>query len=77
MENIFNGDLNEAMNVRNLLENEGIEVFTINEQMASIEPVISPGGFLPVVLKINENDFERAKKIVDQYRNGNFSLDNQ
>ena len=77
MENIFTGDFNEAMMVRNLLENAGIEVFTINEHMANIEPVISPGGFSTVILRINDKDFRRAREVVDNYQSGKFSPDNQ
>ncbi len=71
MTNIFTGEFIEAMNIRNLLENENIEVFTVNEYMSSIEPwVVSPGGFKPVLLQVNDEDFKNAKKVVEDYRSG-------
>ena len=76
MINIFSGDFIEAMNIRNLLENINIEVFTANEQMSSIEPwVVSPGGFNPVILKVNNEDFDKAKKVIEDYRNGSLNIE--
>ncbi len=75
MTNIFSGELVEAMNVRNLLENLNIEVFTVNQYMSSIEPwIVSPGGFKPVLLKVNDGDFEKAKKVVEDYENGKLEV---
>ena len=75
MENIFSGTFSETMNVRNLLENINIQVFTENENMANIEPwAISSGGFNPVMLKINDKDFEKAKKIIEDYESGNLNI---
>jgi predicted naringenin-chalcone synthase len=76
MTNIFSGELIEAMNIRNLLENVNIEVFTVNEYMSSIEPwVVSPGGFKPVLLKVNDEDFEKAKKVVEEYGSGKLEIE--
>ena len=78
MINIFSGEFIEAMNIRNLLENVNIEVFTVNELMSSIEPwIISPGGFKPVLLQVNNEDFEKAKKVVEDYGSGKFDVENQ
>ena len=75
MTDIFRGTYFEAMNIRNLLENENIEVFTQNENMSSIEPwAVTSGGFNPVILKVNDEDFETAKKIIEDYENGNLNL---
>lgn len=75
MKNIFSGTFSETMNVRNLLENINIQVFTENENMANIEPwAISSGGFNPVILKINDKDFEKAKKIIEDYESGNLNI---
>ena len=75
MINIFSGTFIEAMNVRNLLENNNIEVFTINEYMSNIEPwIVTSGGFNPVMLKIKDEDFEKAKKIIEAFENGNLNI---
>ena len=76
MIDVFRGNVNETMIIRNLLESENIQVFEANQLMASIEPVaVSSGGFNAVTLRINEEDFEKAKKILDDFNKGNLSLD--
>jgi len=76
MTNLFRGTYFEAMNMRNLLENTNIEVFTENEIMSNIEPwAVTSGGFNPVILKVNDDDFEIAKKVIEDYENGNLHLD--
>jgi len=68
MKALFNGSYFEAMNVRNLLESAGITVFVQNEYMATIEPwVVTSGGLNSVKLQVNEDDFEKAKQIVNDY----------
>jgi hypothetical protein len=75
MIDIFRGSFSEAMNVRNLLEQMNMEVFTANEYMSNIEPwVITSGGLNPVTLKVAVEDLEKAKKIVDDYLNGNLEI---
>jgi len=75
MVNVFRGSYFEAMNIRNVLENIDIEVFTINEYMSGIEPwIVTSGGFNPVLLKVNEDDFKKADKLVQDYLNGNLNL---
>jgi hypothetical protein len=76
MVNIFSGTFSETMNVKNLLENINIEVFTQNKNMANIEPwAISSGGFNPVILKVKDEDFEKAKKLIEDYQNGNLNIE--
>jgi hypothetical protein len=71
MINIFSGDLIEVTNVKNLLENAGITVFLLNEHMSNIEPwLVTSGGFNSATLKINDDEFEKAKQIIDEYKNG-------
>ena len=75
MTDLFRGTYFEAMNIRNLLENEKIEVFTQNENMSTIEPwVVTSWGSNPVILKVNNEDFENAKKIIEDYQNGNLKI---
>jgi len=76
MTNLFRGTHFEAMNMRNLLENKNIEVITENENMSNIQPwAITSGGFNPVILKVNDEDFESAKKVIEDYENGNLNLE--
>lgn len=70
MINIFSGDFTEASTVKNILENANIRVFVLNELMSGIEPVISAGGFNPVVLQVNDSDFEKAREVIGDYENG-------
>lgn len=75
MREIFKGSYSEAMNIKNLLENIDIEVFIINEVMANVEPwIVTSGGYNPVLLKVNENDFEKASHLIDDYNNGNLEI---
>ena len=75
---VFNGGYFEAMNVRNLLEGKGISVFTQNEYMANIEPwVVTSGGLNPVKLQVDDEDFEVAKSIIQNYLDGNNNLETE
>lgn len=76
MINIFRGNFIDAMNIRNLLESNNIEVFVQNEYMSSIQPwTVTSGGFNPVTLIIKEEELERAGKIIADFQNGNLSLE--
>ena len=64
------------MNIRNIFENINIEVFTQNENMGTIQPqTITSGGFNPVILKVKDEDYENAKKIIEDYENGNLNIE--
>jgi hypothetical protein len=76
MINIFSGTFSETMTIKNLLESKNVNVFAANELMSNIEPTISAGGFDPVILKVSDEDFELAQKIIEDYQNGNLSLEN-
>ena len=72
----FSGSYFEAMNVRNLLEEKEISVFIQNEYMSSIEPwTVTSGGLNPVKLQVDEEDFEEAKTIIEDYLNGNNAIE--
>lgn len=72
---IYRGSPIQAMNIYNLLQNSGIEVFVLNELMASIEPwVVSPGGSAPMILSVNKKDVERALGLIADYDKGDLSL---
>jgi len=68
---IFSGSSIESMGIMNLLESNGIPVYEDNALMATIEPfAISPGGFGSSVIKVAEEDYEKALKVLDDYNNG-------
>jgi len=75
---VFSGSYSEAMNVKNLLEEKEILVFTQNEYMSNIEPwVVASGGLNPVKLQINESDLEEAKTIIEDYLSGINTLETE
>jgi hypothetical protein len=75
MKEVFSGTYLEAMNVRNLLENNGITVFAQNEYLSNIDPWgVAAGGLNPVKLQVDEADFDEAKKTIEDYLAGNNSL---
>ena len=76
MKTIFSSDFNEVMIVKNLLENASIEVYLINQTMSSIEPwVISSAGYKPVLLKVSDEKFDNALKIIDGYKSGQYIIE--
>ena len=73
---IFSGEFFEVISIRNLLESMNIKVFTINEQMSCIKPwIVSPGGVKPMTLKVKDEDFDKAKKLIDDYNKGILEID--
>ncbi|MEI7509387.1 MAG: DUF2007 domain-containing protein [Flavobacterium sp.] len=70
MVDFFRGSYFEAMNIKNLLENNDVDVFVLNENMAILEPwVVTAAGFNPVTLRVNEVNLEKAKSIMEEYWN--------
>ncbi len=44
--------------------------------MGTIQPwTITSGGFNPVILKVKNEDFDKAKKIIEDYENGNLNFE--
>lgn len=66
---IFNYQ-HETFIIKNLLEQEGIKYIFENETLVSIDPFasIAYGG---IKLKVHSNDLERAKQILDSFKNDN------
>jgi hypothetical protein len=76
MKNIFNGNYSEVINLKNLLENSNIEAFIQNENMGAIQPwTITSGGLNPIILKVEDQNFEEALKIIEDYKNGEFEIE--
>lgn len=71
---IFKESYLEAMYVKNLLENYNIEVLTTNDVSTSEPWVVPAGGFRSVILKVKEDDYEIAKKVVEDYNSGKNDL---
>jgi hypothetical protein len=67
---IYKGTYSEVINLKNILENKGINSFIINELMSTIEPwAVTSGGLNPFELSIHEQDFEKAKIEIDLFNN--------
>lgn len=59
------------MNIKNLLDNIGIESFIQNQHMSVLEPwLITSGGYNAVSLQINKSDYEKAQKLINDFNNG-------
>ncbi len=44
--------------------------------MGTIQPwTITSGGINSVILKVNNDDFEKAKRIIDDYERGNLNIE--
>ncbi len=75
MTTIYKGTYSEVINLKNLLENSNIASFILNELMANIEPwAVTAGGLNPVSLSIQDEDFEKAKAIIDFFKQKNTNL---
>ena len=73
---IFSATYTEAMIVKNLFENESIEVFTINEVMSNVEPwAVCSGGYNSISLNVRKEDFEKASILLEKYKSGELDLD--
>ena len=71
---IFNGEYIGTIGIKNLLNSFKIESYIANEYMSSIKPsLVSPGGFNTVSLQVGEEDFEDAKRIVEDYNKDTIS----
>lgn len=66
MRTIFKGTLSEVTNLKNILENANIQAFIINENMAVLEPWVA----IPARLNVDDNDYETALKIIEDFQNG-------
>ncbi len=75
MKNSFTGTYLEALNIKNLFENNKIEVVLLNETMSIIEPVITSGGFNSAILQVWDEDFENATQLLQEYEKENLNLD--
>lgn len=65
---VFRGSYFEGINIRNLLENEGVFAFIQNEYLSVLESwTVTAGGCAATILKIKTEDHSRAKKIIEDY----------
>jgi hypothetical protein len=66
---VFAGTAWEAALVKSLLENAEIEVFLKDEIRGTMTPWhVSPGGTDSVKVIVSNNDYEKAKEVVDDYK---------
>jgi hypothetical protein len=67
---IFDGTPWQAGMVKTLLEDAGIEAFVNDEIVGTLSPWwTAPGGAGSVRVTISSDDYEQAKKIVEEYEN--------
>jgi hypothetical protein len=72
---IYNGTKHEALIIKNLLESFFIQVFEDASLMSVFNPWgIAVGDFNTENLKVNEKDYLKAKKIIEDYNSGTHSL---
>jgi hypothetical protein len=75
---IYAGELWQSSMIRNLLEDNGIPSFVENELMGTIDPsLITSGGIAPVKINIKNSDLARAKELIDELNNADFSIDEE
>jgi hypothetical protein len=75
---VFSGDLWKATMIKNILDDNNIQVYLQNQLMGVIEPwVVSPGGFQPVKVVVSSADYDKALALVEEYNNSNPIAENQ
>ncbi len=67
---VYNGPVWQAQMVINLLQNAGVEAFLQNEASGSLHlPWASPGGVGEAKVVVSGTNYEKARKIVEEYEN--------
>ncbi|MBN1387422.1 MAG: DUF2007 domain-containing protein [Bacteroidales bacterium] len=67
---VFAGTIMQASMVKSLLENMEIEAFLRDEFIGALNPWhAAPGGVGAVKVFVSYLDYEKAKKVVEQYEN--------
>jgi hypothetical protein len=72
---IHNGSKNEALILKVLLESFSIQVFEDSSLMSVFNPWgISIGDLNSVKLRVNEDDYVKAKEIINDYKANEYHL---
>jgi hypothetical protein len=67
---VFAGELWQASMIRDLLEDNNIQAYLLNEHMSCIAPWrIEAGGFNPAKVIVSTLDYDSAQKIVTDFNN--------
>jgi hypothetical protein len=65
---VFAGDIWETGLVKSLLEDAEIETFLQDEFRGTLAPwQVAPGGAGAIKVIVSDNDYERAKQVVEEY----------
>ena len=65
---IFRGSQIDAALISQFLNDNEIETFINNQLMGTIAPwQVAAGGFQPGEVMVNNRDFEKAKKLMEEY----------
>ena len=68
---VFSGELWQATFIKNILEDNGIEVFIENEFMGTIAPwIITAGGSNTAKVITSNMDYDLAIKLIEEFNSG-------
>lgn len=73
---VFSGGYAESVILKALLESYDIVVYQENFLLSTIKPwAISSGGFDASILRVDDNDLERAKRIIEDYNDNLYNFE--
>lgn len=73
---VFSGGYEESLVLKALLENYNIAVYQENFLLSTIHPwAISSGSFDASILRVDDNDLERAKRIIEDYSDNLYNFE--
>jgi len=75
---IYAGKVWQSTMIRDLLTDNGIFAFIDNEHMSVIDPNLTMTGFVvPIRVKVQKSDFEKAQELIEEFNSASFSLDEE
>ncbi|MGB4774937.1 MAG: DUF2007 domain-containing protein [Daejeonella sp.] len=67
---VFAGELWQATMIKNILEDNGIQVFLENNLMSTIDPwIVEAGGFNPAKIIISNLDYDLSVQLINEFNN--------
>ena len=70
---VFSGTLWEATIIKNILEDNGLQVFIENNLMSTIAPyIVTAGGSNSTKILTSETDYDPAIKLIEEYNKAVF-----
>ena len=69
---LYEGEYMNCTQFKNLLFDNGIDSYLINQMMSVIKPsILTPGGLYPAKLFVDEIDFQKSLEILKNYTKNN------